>query len=151
MSDLETKSSGDLFSVSVTPGTLRVSFSATLENIDRAVEETKRFVGACGMERQMFELILILREGLTNAVVHGCSCHHEMTIRYRLSLHSDFLEIEIEDEGEGFDWRDGCLLQTPGIECYCGRGMAIMKSYSGEMRFNEKGNILTLLKMFNDR
>ncbi len=150
MNSGESGRSDGSFAISITPGHLRICFSSTLENIDRAIEETKKFIGSAGMERHEFGLILVVREGLLNAVVHGNSSRCEKTVRYRLSSESRFFEIEIEDEGEGFDWRSCGLLEIPGITCVCGRGMAIMKSYSRDVRFNEKGNVLTLI-MSNDR
>jgi anti-sigma regulatory factor (Ser/Thr protein kinase) len=50
---------------------LDIALSATLENVDRAGEETKRFLESGGMGSCFFETVLVMREALTNAVIHG--------------------------------------------------------------------------------
>jgi anti-sigma regulatory factor (Ser/Thr protein kinase) len=81
-----------------------ISFSATLENIDRANEETKGFLWRMGLETETFAIRLAVREGLLNALQHGSSGDPNKIIKHRLRLEDNFVIIEIEDEGGGFDW-----------------------------------------------
>ena len=53
--------------------------------------------------------------------------------------------MEIEDEGDGFDWRTAVDRQ-PSMDADHGRGIIIMQRYASECRYNEKGNRLTLVK-----
>lgn len=81
-----------------------ISFSATPENIDRADEETKGFLWRMGLETETFAIRLAVREGLLNALQHGSSGDPNKIIKHGLRLEDNFVIIEIEDEGGGFDW-----------------------------------------------
>ena len=81
-----------------------ISFSATVDNIDRADEETKRFLWKMGLETETFAIRLTVREGLLNALQHGSFSDPRKIIKYWLRLEEKLLIIEIEDEGGGFDW-----------------------------------------------
>ena len=67
-----------------------------------------------------------------------------VTVASRLTR--ELFEITIGDEGEGFDWR-----ALPGVEAAnlltCnGRGIFLTKIYFDEVRYNERGNEVTLVK-----
>ncbi len=122
---------------------LNITFSATLENIDQAALETKQFLIGQGLNKLTFSVVLCMREALTNAVVGGCGKNPNKTVAYSLSLENDHLILEVEDEGDGFEWRSHLDRDLPTIE-ESGRGMFIMKSYFSHLQYNEKGNKLTL-------
>ncbi len=68
----------------------------------------------------------------------------QVTIHYRIN--EEQFEIEIEDEGEGFnqailpkDYNQNNLLSS-------GRGVLLIRSYMDEVRWNEKGNRITMIK-----
>jgi serine/threonine-protein kinase RsbW len=99
-------------------------------------------------EADLFETALILTEALTNAVKHGNQ--DDPSKRVVLSSHvaSDRVLIEIEDEGSGFDLHavpDPTLPEN--LERSSGRGILLMRYYSTWMRFNERGNRVTLCKV----
>lgn len=127
-----------------------ISFSATLENIDRADEETKVFLWDMGLEAVTFAIRLAVREGLLNAVQHGSSGDSNKIIKQRLRLEDNFVVIKIEDEGGGFDWSDYMGKKT-ALTSDSGRGLIIMKNYCSEIEYNAKGNILLLRKEIGER
>ncbi|MGD9503692.1 MAG: ATP-binding protein [Syntrophobacteraceae bacterium] len=132
----------------IMPDHFKSSFSATLENVDKAVDEIKTFLKERSMDEHVFDVVLLAREGLTNAVRHGCRVDGSKQVHYGLRLQEGSLILEIEDEGEGFDWRSlaCCLDKVHDSRDDCGRGLAIMHSYSTDMRYNERGNALILRK-----
>ena len=134
-----------VFNVSHNPRSVDLSFSATLENIDKAAEETKRFLRGVHAEKHAFDIVLVLREALANAVVDGSHLDADKTVAYTLRLEDNNLVMEIEDEGEGFDWRSH-LGKNPPPNAESGRGLAIMERYCQEVEFNDKGNKLVLRK-----
>ncbi len=77
---------------------------------------------------------------------HGSCCQCERTIKFDLRVLDDYLSMEIEDEGKGFDWRSEMKGEHPDQTSECGRGLAIMRAYSTQIAFNEKGNKLILKK-----
>ena len=93
-----------MFEVSKDSRCLQLSFSATLANIDTASEETKNFLQAIEIQEGAFDVILVMREALNNAVKHGSQMNGQKTIKYGISVKANHLIMEIEDEGNGFDW-----------------------------------------------
>ena len=71
-------------------------------------------------------------------------------IRIRSNLEPGTFQVEIEDEGDGFDWRS---LPDPVAEAllsFNGRGVLLTKIYFDEVAYNEKGNVVTLTKRIAD-
>ena len=124
---------------------INITLSATLTNIDRAAEKTERFLSTSNMEELIFDIILVLREALTNAVIHGSEKNPQKDVTYSLQAENGFLLMEVEDKGDGFDWRSYLDRDLPS-EQGCGRGLAIMKRYSTSIEYNEKGNRVTLFR-----
>jgi anti-sigma regulatory factor (Ser/Thr protein kinase) len=122
---------------------LKQSFSATLENVDKAAEKIKQFLIVNGIKEQSFNIVLGMREALINAVTHGNGSNSQKKVTFSLQLEGHNLIMEVEDEGEGFDWNT-CLLKTLPSREESGRGLAIMKRTFTSIEYNEKGNRLIL-------
>jgi len=139
----------DIFTVSRGASSLNMSFSSTLENIDQADEETKRFLCSAGLEAEAFGIRLAMREGLINAVVHGSRGDRHKIVKYGLRLENNHLIVEIEDQGGGFDWQFH-MGKEPALTSESGRGLAIMRSYCTDVAYNGKGNKLVLRKKIGE-
>ncbi|MBF0481226.1 MAG: ATP-binding protein [Desulfovibrionaceae bacterium] len=127
-----------------TPDQLRLAICATLPEIDLACEAVKRFLGERGLAKAIFAIILLAREALLNAVVHGSGSDPAKQVDFSISLESGGLVIRVEDQGPGFDAARDFSLAPPDQSH--GRGLFIMKEYSDGLVFNDKGNALTLRK-----
>jgi serine/threonine-protein kinase RsbW len=90
-----------------------------------------------------FGVLLIMREALTNAVLYGSRHEEDSKIRYSLILGDGTLTMEVEDDGDGFDWKS-LTAEVPDITAESGRGTAIMTLYASGFRYNEKGNRLAV-------
>ena len=146
--------SGDpIFEVKKTSGSIEFVFSSTFAHIDQVCEQTRLFLGSCQMdiEKEMFAIDLVMREGLTNAVRHGNKGDPEKKVQFAASIEppSDNrplrIRLVIEDEGGGFDWRTQQSVAVRDDEDH-GRGFAIMKAYFSRYSYNDSGNILYLEK-----
>lgn len=124
---------------------LKISFRSTMENIDRADQESKIFLENNGLQSEIFSVCLCMREGLTNAVRHGHQNDESKIVKYSLVRSGNRLIMEIEDEGQGFDWKR-IKKMKPVFESDHGRGLAIIQKYFSTHTFNDKGNKLTLIK-----
>jgi CheY-like chemotaxis protein/anti-sigma regulatory factor (Ser/Thr protein kinase) len=58
----------------------------------------------------------------------------------------DSFVVSVADEGEGFNWRALPELLPENLLAYNGRGIFLTKIYFDEVRYNEKGNEVTLVK-----
>ncbi|MBS1825945.1 MAG: ATP-binding protein [Acidobacteria bacterium] len=90
-----------------------------------------------------FAAELLLREALTNAVVHGCKCDPALEVSCRVRINSRRILIGVSDAGGGFDWR---APRHRDESAGCGRGIDILHLYGSRVRFNNKGNAAFILK-----
>jgi len=124
---------------------LVVQFPSQLDNINRVEEETRRFLDKNGLAAEIFPVCLTMREGLLNAVKHGNRFDPGKTVKYALTFSDDILTMEVEDQGDGFDWQSIQHIH-PSEKSEHGRGIFIMKRYFSGFNYNGKGNKLTLTK-----
>jgi len=92
-----------------------------------------------------FAVELLIREALTNAVVHGCRTDPARQVRCILRLKLGRLLIAIEDDGAGFDWRAARRHAAALSDC-SGRGTGILQSYASHVRYNNRGNLVAIAK-----
>lgn len=117
---------------------------SSLEQIDSAEHETRIFLKQKGFETETFAVCLAMREGLTNAVRHGNRFSETKQVTFRLNLIPPLVRMEIEDQGDGFDWRS--LPATNPTVSEHGHGWEIMQRYFDRCEYNDKGNVLILEK-----
>lgn len=88
-------------------------------------------------------------EAGTNAIQHGHKHDPNKIVRITFHLHPDELEVEVEDEGRGFDLE---LLEDASAPENLlrerGRGIFIMRSMMDEVRFDfhPEGTVCRLIK-----
>ncbi len=93
------------------------------------------------------DILMTLDESLTNANKHGNKGDAQKKIFIHTQIDSEKMEITIRDEGDGFS-PDKLVdpLSSEGIERNCGRGVFLMKGYMDEVKFNDKGNEVNMVK-----
>jgi serine/threonine-protein kinase RsbW len=126
---------------------VRVSIPATFDAIERLFDSFRRNCKCVLEHSDCFAAELLLREALTNAVVHGSRGDPAKNVRCALRMKRGRLLIAVQDEGEGFDWRAAQTREADISDC-CGRGMQIFRAYATRARFNDKGNAVAIVKDF---
>lgn len=118
--------------------TLSFQTSSRIDAIPMIRERILRFVE----ERTEVEVDwLSIHELLVNAMEHGNGLHLERQIFIEVLADQPYVQVTIEDEGEGFDWQsyfsreDG--LKKSGER---GRGLFMVKRMAHHLSYNEKGN-----------
>lgn len=128
---------------------LHVHFRARLDLVDRAVVDILAFLASQDLSGfDAFETEVVVREGLTNAVVHGNKEDPEKYVTFDASVAAGFLAMVFSDEGEGFDWREKLAVEVVDPESTSGRGILLMRSYGYEVSGNERGNRIELQRLF---
>jgi anti-sigma regulatory factor (Ser/Thr protein kinase) len=94
-----------------------------------------------------FAAELLVREALTNAVVHGGHTNPAKQIRCCLRLKGGRLLIAVWDDGDGFDWHVARADAATSPDC-SGRGIEILLKYASRVRYNAGGNAVTIIKRF---
>jgi serine/threonine-protein kinase RsbW len=124
------------------------------ENIQSAEElrcvldtVTATMVGLCYPTQDVFGVRLALEEALVNAIKHGHQGDATKPVRVRYHIAEDHVLAEVEDRGNGFDPHGvPDPLAPENLDRPCGRGLLLMRHYLTWLRYNERGNCVTLCK-----
>jgi serine/threonine-protein kinase RsbW len=84
---------------------------------------------------------LVLSEACTNAILHGNKMDESKSVVIRSRIDPGKIIIRVRDEGAGFD--PGKIpdpLKEDNLLKPSGRGVYLIRQYSDEVRFSEKGN-----------
>jgi len=125
--------------VSSRDGRLLLEIPASLESVDQAVETARAFFARSGGRANLFPVLTALREALLNAAVHGCGLDASLSVRCLLGVEDGSALVGVSDPGPGFDW-EAFPPDSPAPEEVSGRGLAILKHYSRQLQFNDRGN-----------
>jgi len=102
-------------------------------------------------EQEIFSIRLALEEALVNAIKHGNQMDRSKSVRICYRLLSDRLEIQITDEGPGFDPTDvPDPTAVENLERPCGRGLMLMRHYMTQVDYNDRGNSVSMTKVFRN-
>jgi len=126
---------------------LRAELPATLDAIELFCAEFRAWRAVSCPGLPAFPVELLLRETLTNSVVHGCAENPSERITCVLRAKPGRLLIAVRSASQGFDWRalwDGVAELTDTR----GRGMEILRKYASAVRFNTSGSSVTMTKRF---
>jgi serine/threonine-protein kinase RsbW len=97
--------------------------------------------------KDIFGMCLSLEEALVNATKHGHKGDTYLPVRVRYLVTAEQVLAEVQDEGSGFDPAGVAdPLSTGGLERLCGRGLLLMRRYLSSVRYNDRGNAVTLCK-----
>ena len=100
-------------------------------------------------ERDVFGIRLALEEALVNAIKHGNGMDRAKKVLVKYLVDIDRFEITIRDEGPGFDPADvPDPTAVENLERPCGRGLMLMRYYMTNVEYSERGNVVTMSKVF---
>jgi serine/threonine-protein kinase RsbW len=98
-------------------------------------------------ERYIFATKLALEEAVINAIKHGNELDDTKRVTVSFSIDDDRAAISVGDEGEGFDPND---VPDPTLDenliATSGRGLALIRAYMDEVRYNDTGTEITMIK-----
>ena len=119
----------------MTDQTTRFVLPSHIEAVADAAAAAAGFVQSCGIgEEAAFGVDMAVREAVTNAIVHGNKESETKSVELTFSCTSQMLEIEVKDQGEGFDpakvpdpTEPANILKTSG------RGIFLMRTFMDEV------------------
>lgn len=98
-------------------------------------------------EHDIFGVHLAVEEALVNAIKHGNRESEAKSVRVQYRSNGNCVQIEIADEGEGFDPQSISDPTSPEhLEEPNGRGLLLMRSFMTRVEFNAVGNQVLLEK-----
>jgi serine/threonine-protein kinase RsbW len=113
------------------------------------MEEILARLKSLGWEgRDLFAVEMALVESLTNAIRHGNSLDESKLVDVECRVSDERFWLQVKDEGNGFRPQHvpDCTADE-NLECPGGRGLALMKAYMTTVKYNERGNCVTLEKI----
>ena len=137
----------------MTEQTTRLVLPSHIEAVADAAAAVTDFVKSCGLDEQAaFGVDMAVREAVTNAMVHGNQEDEAKSVEVVFSCLKDALEIEVRDQGEGFDPvsvpdpTDPANILKPS-----GRGIFLMRTFMDEVEWlarPEGGTAVRMVKRF---
>lgn len=113
-----------------------------LYGIDNINEKLDKIVESLNLQKQNFELKLIMSEAITNAFIHGNNSNKSKPIFVKWELDDEFVNITVKDSGKKL----GDLVINKDIEedilSESGRGLNIISLYADEVKFGESGIVM---------
>jgi len=137
----------------VTEQTTRLVLPSHIEAVGAAAAAVTHFVQSCGIgEEAAFAIVMAVREAVTNAMVHGNQEDETKSVEVIFNCLGDALEIEVRDQGEGFDPTGVPDPTDPAnILKTSGRGIFLMRSFMDEIEWfarPEGGTTVRMVKKF---
>ena len=101
-----------------------------LSNVDLCVEHIRLFLEKRGEEGHLFAVSLLAREALNNAMIHGNGLDPAKRVSFRFTARDGGYDLEVEDQGPGFDWRGFLDFDPERAFAPNGRGIALSRQLS---------------------
>src|SRR3990167_3279118 len=98
-------------------------------------------------EDKLYDIRLSVEEAVRNAMVHGNSNDANLSVKVKYWIKDEKLNVEVEDEGAGYDL--GSLpdpTEGDNIMKGSGRGVYLIRRLMDEVKFNEAGNSIKMVK-----
>ncbi len=119
-----------------------------IRSIENAVEYVMSHCSTCCDYARRFNLNFRvgLTEALSNAMLYGNDSDPHKRVRVEVAIRVQEVAVRVTDEGTGFDPSSVPDPTLPdNISKTGGRGIFLMKSLMDEVRFNDRGNSVTLV------
>ena len=101
-------------------------------------------------DHDIFAIKLALEEALVNAIKHGNRLDRAKAVRVAYRVTADRFDVQITDEGPGFDPADVPDPTAPeNLERPCGRGLLLMRHYMTEVTYADRGRAVSMAKVRN--
>lgn len=126
---------------------LQLELASTFDNLERAVDETGRFLRELNADEETaYRVVLLVSEAVTNGMKHGNGWDASKMVRLRVTAAEERIECTVSDEGDGFDpSMVGDPLEEVNILSSGGRGLYFMRSMADEMHVECGGSRLRLV------
>ena len=137
----------------MTEQTTRLVLPSHIEAVADAAAAVTDFIRNCGVsEESAFGIEMALREAVTNAMVHGNQEDEAKSVEVIFNCHENELEVEVRDQGEGFD---PAIVPAPtnpeNLLKTSGRGIFLMRTFMDEIVWRnrpEGGTAVRMTKRF---
>ena len=128
----------------------KIEIPSETKYIKRVSHEILGYLQRFGINKSIqFDVRLAVEEAVRNSIEHGHFCDEVLPITVFYRVGKDKVTIRVEDKGEGFD-----LEKIPdprkldNLMRGNGRGVFLIHKLMDRVRYNKKGNKVTMTKFF---
>jgi len=116
---------------------------SNLRIIENAIDEITNTIG---INQDNYGKILVATlEAVNNAITHGNKANPKMLVDVEIVVDNNEMKVTVTDEGPGFNPSSIPDPTAPeNIEELSGRGVFLMTKLADSIKFNEKGNSVTM-------
>jgi len=125
-----------------------VKIPSTIEYIKKVSSKILKALETYNVNQDtLFDIRLCVEEIIRNAIVHGNHSDKNLSVRVAYWIKDGRMNIEVEDEGGGFDYKNLADPTTAeNITKNSGRGIFLVKNLMDEVEFNDSGNKIKMIK-----
>lgn len=124
----------------------KIRIESQVENlriVENAIDEATSVIGIS--QDNYGKILVSAMEAVNNAILHGNKSIPEKIVDIEISYKGDELIISVTDQGSGFKPEKVPDPTTPeNIEELNGRGIYLMSHLADKIKFNKKGNSVTM-------
>ncbi len=132
-----------MFSVNESKDVINFEISSEMRMVDHVMQECREFFKKCDVN-SFSNSKVVIRELLINAIEHGNRNIVESKINFKLEHLNNFrFKVEVQDQGDGFDYKSLNMEMPDDPEQVRYRGYALINAFTEKIEFNGKGNVIT--------
>ncbi|MFA5068919.1 MAG: ATP-binding protein [Candidatus Omnitrophota bacterium] len=125
-----------------------IIIESDLDRIKQVVDQVRSMLEQAGArESDVFDIRLCLEEALINAIKYGNKFDKEKNVRVDFDYRDSRIFLSVEDSGNGFDIGS---VPDPTLDENIlkggGRGVFLIRYLMDELKFNKRGNRITMVK-----
>lgn len=124
---------------------LYCSFPAEMQYVEKVLGKLKSIPLLANRKKIFFDLSLILREALNNAIVHGADKDISLQIECTVSIDPERISIVVVSPGTGFDWEECLSRDISTCPTQSGWGIFLIREYTDHLSFKEQGKRMECL------
>jgi serine/threonine-protein kinase RsbW len=131
--------------------TVKLEIASRFEMLDMVQTVLTHLSGIVGFDDDAaHHMSVAVRESVVNAIKHGNRGDETKRVCVQFTLHTDALEVSVQDQGTGFD---PDLVPNPlepeNLLKASGRGIFFMRSFMNDVKYafpSRGGTVVTMLK-----
>jgi serine/threonine-protein kinase RsbW len=124
----------------------QLKIDSRISNIRIVETEIDNVTTEAGINQESYgKIIVATLEAVNNAIIHGNKYDENKSVFIEIAYRKGLMTIKVTDEGSGFvpgEVPDPTMPEN--IESVNGRGVFLMSHLADEIKFNDKGNSVTM-------